>query len=358
MPSPGKPPDDARARLPAGLLHSMGTLVSAAEPQPALEPDEETAPQPALAAPPRPPLVVLLGPTASGKTALALAVAKALDGEIVSADSRQLYRGMDIGTAKPSAHERAGVPHHLIDLVDPDETFSLAQYQRAAYAAIHAIHARGRLPLLVGGTGQYITAVVEGWGIPEVPPNPDLRAQLEEYAEQHGARALHQRLHAVDPDAAAAIDYRNVRRVVRALEVYHETGTPISALQRRTPPPFRILQLGLTLPRDELYARIDARLDRMLAAGLLDEVRALLAAGYTWETPALSGLGYAQWEPYLSGAAPFAEAAAAIRRETRAFARRQDTWFNGHDSGIEWLDAAALSPPAVIARVRAWLDED
>ncbi len=355
MRSPGRPSEEASVRLRTGVA---ATDARATATVPAVEFEEDTAPQPALDTPKRPPLVVLLGPTASGKTRLALDVAQALNGEIVSADSRQLYRGMDIGTAKPSPRDRALVPHHLIDLVDPDETISLAQYQHAAYAAIHAIHARGRLPLLVGGTGQYITAVVEGWGIPEVPPNPDLRAQLEEYAEQQGARALHQRLQAADPEAAAAIDYRNVRRVVRALEVYYQTGTPISALQRRTPPPFRTLQLGLTLPREALYARIDARIDQMIAAGLLDEVRALLDAGYTWDTPAMSGLGYAQWEPYLSGAATFEEAVAAIRRETRAFARRQYTWFNGHDSGIEWLNAQTVTPQAVIERIRAWLDED
>ncbi len=304
------------------------------------------------------PLVVLLGPTASGKTALAIRLVQALGGEIVSADSRQVYRYMDIGTAKPTPAERAAAPHHLIDVVTPDQTYTLAQYQRAAYAAIAEIHARGRLPLLVGGTGQYITAVVEGWGIPEVPPNAELRAELEQYAAEHGAAALHARLAQRDPVAAARIDPRNVRRVVRALEVCIEAGQPISALQRKNPPPYRILQLGLTWPREQLYTRADARIERMLEAGLLAEVRGLLDAGYTWDCPAMSGLGYLQWKAYLAGQESYEDAVAAIRRQTRVFIRRQYTWFRGHDSGIRWLEAQTITPDAVIADIRAWLKDE
>ncbi len=303
-------------------------------------------------------VVVILGPTASGKTALALQVARALHGEIVSADSRQIYRYMDIGTAKPTPDERAAVPHHLIDVVAPDKTFTLAEYQRAAYQSIGLIHARGHLALLVGGTGQYISAVIEGWGIPEVPPNPPRRAELETFAVEHGAPALHARLATVDPDAAARIDYRNVRRVVRALEVYMETGTPISVLQRKVPPPYRVLQIGVTRSREELYARVDSRIDHMVAAGLLDEVRALLEAGYTWDCPAMSGLGYAEWRPVLDGKAAPDDAIAAIRRNTRAYVRRQYTWFKGHDSGIRWLDAAQIGSAEVIAAIERWLSDE
>ncbi len=317
-----------------------------AEPQPA--PDAEL--QRAAA-----PLIVVLGPTAAGKTPLAILLAQAVDGEIVSADSRQIYKYMDIGTAKPSAQERAAVPHHLLDMISPAETFSLAQYQRAAFQAIDDIQGRDRVPLLVGGTGQYITAVIEGWGIPEVPPNAELREKLEGIARDQGARALHSRLQEVDPEAAQRIDYRNVRRVVRALEVYFETGMPISVLQHKTPPPYRILQIGLTMPRDDLYARVDARIDRMVADGLLDEVRALLHAGYTWACPAMSGLGYAQWRPYLAGQSSLPETIAAIRRDTRAFVRRQYTWFNGHDSGIHWLDMSQLTSDAALDLAASWL---
>ena len=305
----------------------------------------------------RRPLVVLLGPTAVGKTALAIQVARALGGEIVSADSRQVYRYMDIGTAKPTPAERAAAPHHLLDVATPDQMYTLAQYQRAAYAAIANIHARGRLPLLVGGTGQYITAVIEGWGIPEVPPNPALRAELEQYAAEHGAQALHARLAQRDPSAAARIDYRNVRRVVRALEVCIEAGQPISELQRKSPPPYRILQLGLTMPREALYARADARIAQMLEAGLLDEVRRLLDAGYTWGCPAMSGLGYIQWKAYLAGEESYEDAVAAIRRQTRVFIRRQYTWFRGHDSGIRWIEAQTTAPDEVIGHIRAWLSD-
>ncbi|MBN2472566.1 MAG: tRNA (adenosine(37)-N6)-dimethylallyltransferase MiaA, partial [Anaerolineae bacterium] len=191
------------------------------------------------------PLVVLIGPTAVGKTALSLQLGEALNGEIVSADSRLVYRGMNIGVAKPTAQEQARVPHHLIDLVPPSETVSLAYFQREAYSAINAILDRGRLPILVGGTGQYVSAVIEGWGIPEVAPNEVLRAELEAQAAAQGAQALWDRLAKHDPAAAAKIHPNNVRRVVRALEVFLETGQPISTLQEKHPPPYRILQVGL-----------------------------------------------------------------------------------------------------------------
>ena len=303
------------------------------------------------------PLIVLLGPTASGKTDLAITIAEAIGGEIIGADSRQIYRYMDIGTAKPTPTQRARVPHHLIDIADPDENPGLATYQRLAYAAIDATHARGRIPLLVGGTGQYITAVVEGWSIPEVPPNEALRAELDAHAAAHGAPALHERLRALDPDAAANIDARNVRRVVRALEVCIETGTPISVLQRKQPPPYRMRQYGLALDRDQLRARADARLDAMLAAGFVDEVRTLLDRGYDRALPSMSGLGYTELAAHLLDGLPLAEAVTAARSNTYDFIRRQMTWFRGHDDGIIWLDAETLAPGAIITGLRAWLEE-
>lgn len=314
------------------------------EPDPAVETDSTA-----------PPLVVILGPTAIGKTALSITLAQALNGEIVSADSRQIYCSMDIGTAKPPPAERAAVPHHLLDLVAPDEILTLAQYQHAAYETIDAIHAGDCLPFLVGGTGQYITAVIEGWGIPEVVPNHALRAELEQYAAEHGALALHDRLRASDPAAADRIDYRNVRRVVRALEVYLETGTPISVQQNKQPPPYRMIQIGLTMPREQLYERADKRIDQMIAGGLLDEVRGLLAVGYTWDTPAMSGLGYAQWKPYLDGEISLEAAIAAIRHDTRAYIRRQYTWFKGHDAGIHWIDVNQVTPEMVLTWLKKQL---
>lgn len=274
-----------------------------------------------------PPLIAIVGPTAVGKTAHSIALAQRLGGEIVSADSRQVYRGMDIGTAKPTRTERAAVPHHMIDVVDPDEDFSLATYLDMARAALAAITARGRVPLLVGGTGQYLAAVLQGWQIPRVPPQPVLRAELEQEARAHGAVILHTRLAQVDPQAAATIPRDNVRRVIRALEVYMVTGQPISTQQMRQPPPYRIETIWLQLPRDALYTRIDARVDMMMNAGLLDEVRQLCERGYAWELPAMSGLGYIQFRPYIAGLASAEACAERLKYDTHAFARRQDNWF-------------------------------
>lgn len=275
----------------------------------------------------RPTLTAIVGPTAVGKTALAVALAQRIGGEIVSADSRQIYRLMDIGTAKPTPAERAAAPHHLIDIRDPDEPFSLAEYQQLATEAIAEIVARGRAPLLVGGTGQYLAAVLEGWQVPAVAPQPELRAALEAEAAAAGPAALHARLAAVDPQAAAQIDPRNVRRVVRALEVQIVTGRPISEQQRRTPPPYAIRTIWLTRPRDELYARADARVDAMLAAGLVDEVAELRRRGYAWELPAMSSLGYIQLRPYLEGTASLAECVERLKFDTHSFIRRQGAWF-------------------------------
>jgi tRNA dimethylallyltransferase len=286
-----------------------------------------------------PDLFVLVGPTAVGKTARAIELAQRFEGEIVSADSRQIYRGMDIGTAKPTRDEQAQAPHHLIDIVNPDEPFTLARYQDDAYTAIDNILARGKQPFLVGGTGLYVRAVVEGLRIPRVPPNDDLRAQL---AAQDGA-ALYKRLRSLDPDAAARIDPRNVRRTIRALEVCLTTGARFSELGKATPPPYHVTQIGLTSSRPELYARIDARIDRMMAQGLVTEVETLVAQGYGRELPSMSGLGYRQIGEYLRGEAPLDAAVANIRRATRDFVRRQYAWFRLRDEGIHWYESARFA---------------
>ena len=272
-------------------------------------------------------LTAIVGPTAVGKTALAVALAQQLGAEIVSADSRQLYRLMDLGTAKPTPAERAAAPHHLLDLCDPDQPFSLAAYQELATQAIAAIVTRGRPPLLVGGTGQYLAAVLEGWQVPRVAPQPELRASLERAAAEHGAAALHARLAAVDPAAATQIAPSNVRRVIRALEVYSVTGVPISAQQTREPPPYAIRTLWLTRPREELYARADARADAMVAAGLADEVADLRRRGYGWELPSMSSLGYIQLRPFLEGEATLAACVERLKFDTHSFIRRQEAWF-------------------------------
>ena len=298
-------------------------------------------------------LLVILGPTAVGKTSLSLQIAEQFDGEIISADSRYFYRGMDIGTAKPSVAEQAQVPHHLIDICNPDETLTLGEYQRLAYRRIDAVLENGRLPILVGGTGQYVKAVVEGWGIPEVPPHPDLREALESLGGPELARWL-QRL---DPTAAERIDPRNVRRVVRALEVTLVTGQPITELQRKTPPPYNIQMIGLIRDRETLYQRIDQRVDQMMTAGLLAELEGLREAGYGRSLPAMSGLGYQQLWAYLEGEMTLDEAVERIKFETHRFARQQNTWFGQDDPCIEWFEMGGDGgETAVIDYIQSWLN--
>ena len=303
------------------------------------------------------PLLALVGPTAVGKTAISLQLAQDFNGEIVSADSRQIYRGLDIGADKVGPAERAAVPHHLLDIVAPDQVLTLAEFQRAAYAAIDGIHRRGRLPLLVGGTGLYVRAVLDGLGIPEVPPDEALRAELEAFAAEHGVESLHARLAAIDPSAAQRIDARNVRRVVRALEVCLVTGQPISVLQQATPPPYRILRIGLTRPREALYARIDRRIDEMIQRGLVEEVRGLMDAGYSPQLPALTGLGYRQMIHYLQGELSFDEAVAAIKHQTRRFVHQQNTWFRLDDERIVWFDLERAGYEEIVAAVRPWAEQ-
>jgi tRNA dimethylallyltransferase len=306
-----------------------------------------------------PPLIVIVGPTAVGKTETSIRLAERVGGEIISADSRQFYRGLDIGTAKAPPAERARVPHHLLDICDPTDTLTLAQFQRRVYDLCADITVRGKIPFLVGGTGLYVKAVVEGYGIPEVPPDEAVRERLFAFAEQEGAEALYQRLMEVDPIAAEGIDGRNVRRVVRALEVYEITGTPISVLQRKTTPPYRILQLGLTRPREILYQRADARIAMMLEQGLVAEVQQLLDAGVPAECEAMSGLGYRETVAYLRGdLADEQTLAQEIGRTTRRLIRTQSNWFSATDPAITWFDLETTSYEAIEAFVVEWVEED
>lgn len=281
-------------------------------------------------------IVAIVGPTATGKSAIALELAQRLGGEIVNGDSRQVYRGMDIGTAKPSLDDRRLVRHHLYDVLDPRETYSLALYRQQARAAFEQIWARGSFPWLVGGTGQYIWALLEDWQVPEVPPDDALRRELTAFAREHGAQALHARLAEVDPAAAERIDARNVRRVVRALEVHQHTGVPISSWQRRGTPDFEFLLYGIDVPHDELLRRIDARTEAMFAAGFVDEVRALLDAGAPADAPAMSSIGYADVVAFLLGHQSLPEAIERTKIATRQLVRRQRQWFRRDDRRIQW----------------------
>lgn len=303
--------------------------------------------------PPR--LIAVVGATATGKTGVGVALARRFGGEIVGADSRQVYRGMAIGTAQPSPAELAAAPHHLVGNVAPDVPFGLADYLDRARDCVERIRSRGRLPLLVGGTGQYVWALLEAWSVPRVAPDPALRADLERFATEYGTAALHERLRSVDPVAAAAIHPNNVRRVVRALEVFSHTGQPISAQQQRRRSLDGALVLGLALPREELYRRIDARVVAMYRRGLLDELRALDAAGYGPDLPSMASIGYPEAWGVLRGA--MSEDAAILRTQqaTHRLARQQGTWFRAGDPRIAWLDAAADAERRALDRAEAWL---
>ncbi|MDQ6695578.1 MAG: tRNA (adenosine(37)-N6)-dimethylallyltransferase MiaA [Chloroflexota bacterium] len=292
-----------------------------------------------------PPVVAVIGPTAVGKSTLALQLARRFGGEIITADSRQVYRYMDIGTDKPGRAERDLAPHHMIDLVDPDEAYTLALYQEGAYATIDDVLSRGNLPIVAGGTPLYVNAVLEGWTIPRVEPDLALRAGLEKEAEEHGSEHLHASLKGLDPTAAAGILPSNTRRIIRALEVVLLTGEPISVQQRKVAPPYRMLTVGITCPRKELYRRIDSRVDRQIDAGLVDEVASLLGRGYLSTLPSMSGLGYRQIGGYLLGMSTLEESIQRIKWDTHAFARHQANWFRraGEANWIDTLESDALT---------------
>lgn len=284
------------------------------------------------------PLVVIVGPTAVGKTAWSIELAERLKGEIISADSRLLYRGMDIGTAKPSLAEREQIPHHLIDVTTPDQPWSLAVYQKAARCAISQIDSRSHLPMLVGGTGQYIQAVTEEWEIPAQAPDGRLRDLLSQLALKMGAAQFHRRLAMIDPTAARLIEPNNLRRTVRAFEVIFLTGQLFSAQRRKGTSPYRVLKIGLTRPRSALYARIDRRIEGMIEDGLLAEVKHLFGVGYSPQLPAFSAIGYREMAQVLYGTIDLAEAVILMKRYTRQFVRRQANWFKPDDAGISWFD--------------------
>ena len=291
------------------------------------------------------PLVAIVGPTAAGKSSLALELCQTLNGEIISADSRQVYCYMDIGTAKPSKEEQAIVPHHLIDVVNPDEDFSLALYQSKALAAINDIQRRKKTAFLVGGSGLYVWALLEGWRIPPVPPDPVLRHELEARAKVEGGEKLYNELKQTDPTAAERIDPRNVRRVIRALEVSLQ-GTPFSQLQVKHPFVDYVI-IGLTTDRANLYRRIDDRVDNMIKRGLVAEVEHLVARGYGFDLPSMSGLGYKQIGLYLQGKTDLPTAIQQIKFDTHSFARHQYNWFRLKDKRINWFEAGIDTNQAI-----------
>ena len=284
-------------------------------------------------------LIAIIGPTGIGKTKLAIQLALLYNGEIVNADSRQIYRFMDIGTAKPTGEELALIPHHLVDIIEPDNEFSLAEYQRFADDAIQDIQRRGKIPFLVGGSGLYVWAVLEGWVIPKVAPDVIFRQGLEKRAELGQGGELYRELEEIDPAAAKKIDPHNIRRVIRALEVNKVSDSTFSRLQKKQTPPFRTLIIGLTAERKELYRRADERVDNMLKQGFVDEVDTLLKKGYNLGLPAMSSIGYREIGQYLNGGLTLEEAVYKIKTGTHRFIRHQYAWFRLKDERIKWFDA-------------------
>jgi tRNA dimethylallyltransferase len=293
-------------------------------------------------------MIAIVGPTAVGKSELALGLAQYFALEIISADSRQVYRYMDIGTNKPSPAEMATVPHHVIDVVEPDQDFNLALYHQLAVESLAGIQQRSRLPLLVGGSGLYVWSLIEGWTIPRVPPDREMRRRLEFRAKRDDSRSLYRELQTIDPAAAEKIVPSNVRRVIRALEIYYTTGQPPSRLQRKEGPGFSVLIIGLTEERSELYRRIDWRVDRMMQRGLVEEVEELIKKGYSPSLPSMSGIGYRQIAQFLRGEMTLSEAISKMKYETHRLARHQYAWFRLSDNRIRWFDVSEIQAKAGI----------
>jgi tRNA dimethylallyltransferase len=301
------------------------------------------------------PLIVFLGPTASGKTDAAIQIAKRINGEIISCDSRLFYRGMDIGTAKPSSKELAMVPHHMIDVADPDQPLSLAVYQKMCNQIIEELHKNEKTPILVGGTGQYIYSITEAWQIPEQMPEDSMRSVLEKLSKKQGYVELFRYLEVLDPIAALSIDKRNIRRVIRALEVIFMTGHKFSEQKNKGMSPYRLIQLGIQWPREELYRRIDIRIDQMLTDGLVKEVQGLLQKGYTTDLPGMSAIGYNEITLYINGRLTLDEAVMLIKRKTRQFVRRQSNWFKLEDPQIYWFSPEVKMIDKMVQKINTLL---
>jgi tRNA dimethylallyltransferase len=301
------------------------------------------------------PLVIVVGPTAVGKTQISLEIARMLDGEIVSADSRLIYRGMDIGTAKPSVQQLGQIQHHLINICQPDQTISIAEFQALANRAIEQIHACSRLPILVGGTGQYVHALLYQWRVPHVAPNHGWRTDLEILAGVYGPGMIYQNLVSKDTGKSEKIDWRNTRRVIRALEVTSTRKTSNTTISTQSPARDHVYVVGLTRSKDDLYARIDKRILDMLDQGFIQEVTELLDLGYSPTLPSMSSVGYAQACAYIRGEIALAEVVASMRRDTRRLVRKQYNWFSLKNPLIHWYDLAEVGFEQIIMDIKAWM---
>ena len=291
------------------------------------------------------PLIVLTGPTAVGKTSLSISLAKAVNGEIISADSMQVYKKMDIGSAKIRSEEMQGIPHYLVDVLEPEEEFHIVKFQQMAKKAMEDIYSRGKIPILVGGTGFYIQAVTKDIDFTEAQQENDYRKELEALAEEKGGEHLHEMLRKVDPVSADAIHAHNVKRVIRALEFYHQNGSPISAHneeQKQHESPYNLAYFVLNMPRELLYERIDLRVDQMMKEGLLEEVSRIKEEGCHRGMVSMQGLGYKEILAYLDGEYPLEEAVRVLKRDTRHFAKRQLTWFR-REQEVTWVNKDQFS---------------
>ncbi len=300
------------------------------------------------------PLFILTGPTAVGKTALSLKAAEAFQGEIISADSMQVYKGMDIGSAKITKEEMGGIPHHLIDVLSPEEPFHVVRFQEMAKKALEGIYERGHLPIVTGGTGFYIQALLYDIDFTENDGDAACRARLEALAKEKGPAHLYRLLEERDPKAAREIHAHNIKRVIRALEFYEKTGTPISLhnqAEREKESPYRFAYIILNRDRAELYRRIDLRVDQMLSDGLLEEVRSLKARGYTRDMVSMQGLGYKELLAYLDGELPLEEAVRILKRDTRHFAKRQLTWFR-RERQTDWISMDGKTEEEILEEIR------
>jgi len=305
-------------------------------------------------------LIAIVGPTASGKSDVAVELAKRIGGEVVSADSMQIYKGMNIGTAKVTQEEMRGIPHHLIDIVDPTEPFSVAEYQRLARQKIDGIASRGKIPILVGGTGLYIRSVIDKLEFPSGEVTSDVRRRLEERAEHEGGDVLYGELLQKDPAAADIVHPKNVRRVIRALEVIELTGRPFSEFHREWKSRESVYDLemfGLTMDREKLRERVNRRVDRMIKAGLLDEVKDLVARGYERFLTSQQAIGYKELIGYLKGETALEEAVDTLKARTRQYAKRQLTWFRA-DSRVRWIDVADKTAEEIADEITAKLRQD
>ncbi len=299
------------------------------------------------------PVLFIIGPTASGKTEISIKLANYFNTEIISADSRYFYKNMNIGTAKPEKGEIGNIIHHMIDIADPDETISVAEYKLEVESIIKQLHKRNKLPIIVGGTGQYVHAILHNWAMPVVEPDFLLREKLENYANQHGKLKLFEILEKIDPNAAGIIDYRNLRRTIRALEVIFRTGYRFSEQRQKDLSPYTTKLIGINWPRDILYQRIDRRISQMIDNGLIAEVEALLNRGYSIDLPSMSAIGYREIASYLNEEITLDEAIILMKRNSRRYVRRQANWFKSNDPDIRWFNGSELDLELIIKYIKS-----